>query len=239
MDEKSIPRKGSKDMWNAFMAKGAKYSYNDIPLCPNTAGEIPESVITYSEAISIYNREIRSKHSNFHDNSYVCFYEDDYKFDGRDGIWFNPRKAKRILDHFEGIIAPDFSTCLDFPRPIRMWNYYRMNTFGYWYGVLCKKKVIPNVRWNEPSSFMFCFDGIRNDESMVAIGTVGSSLKYRSSHDNFSWGYEYLIDEKHPKAILIYGGIPEKFREYAEKNSVKILRYPSKTERHFRRAKNV
>ena len=30
-------RNGLQDMWNAFMVKGAKFSANDIPLCPTTA----------------------------------------------------------------------------------------------------------------------------------------------------------------------------------------------------------
>lgn len=35
-------RKSNKDMWNAFMVKGASFSKNDIPLCPTTAVEVPK-----------------------------------------------------------------------------------------------------------------------------------------------------------------------------------------------------
>ena len=30
---------------------------------------------------------------------------------------------------YSGIIAPDFSTYSDFPKPLKLWNIYRMNAF--------------------------------------------------------------------------------------------------------------
>jgi len=99
------PRPGCKDMWNAFMVRGAEFSPNDIPLCPTTAKALPKDIITYSEAVTIYRKKIRED-ARFHDDSFVCFYEDDRRFDGRDGIWFSPRRACSILSHFEGIVPP-------------------------------------------------------------------------------------------------------------------------------------
>ena len=52
-------RKSNKDMWNAFMVKGASFSKNDIPLCPTTAVEVPKKVISYKEARTIYKKEIK------------------------------------------------------------------------------------------------------------------------------------------------------------------------------------
>ena len=51
---KSQIRKNCKDIWNAFMVKGATFSKNDIPLCPTTAVEVPKKVISYKEARTIY-----------------------------------------------------------------------------------------------------------------------------------------------------------------------------------------
>lgn len=52
-------RRNSKDIWNAFMVKGATFSKNDIPICPTTAKEVPNEVISYRTAKSIYRKETR------------------------------------------------------------------------------------------------------------------------------------------------------------------------------------
>ena len=49
-------RAGCKDVWNAFMVRGAKWSPNDIPLCPTTAKVIPENVISFAEAKTLCNK---------------------------------------------------------------------------------------------------------------------------------------------------------------------------------------
>ena len=55
-----IIRKGCKDVWNSYFVIDADYE-NDIPCCPNT-GSIPEKIITWEEAVTIYNKNIKSKH---------------------------------------------------------------------------------------------------------------------------------------------------------------------------------
>ena len=39
-------RRGCKDVWNAFMVRGAVYSPNDIPYCPTTAVSLPVSIVS-------------------------------------------------------------------------------------------------------------------------------------------------------------------------------------------------
>lgn len=228
------PRNGCRDIWNAFMVEGARMSEHDIPLCPTTADSLPGEVIAYSEAITIYRREIREDR-DFRCDAFVCFYEDDCRFDGRNGIWSSPGRAYRVLSHFGGIIAPDFSTYLDFPLPLRMWNYYRMNAFGYWYGEICGKRVIANARWNGPESFDYCFDGIREGESIVAIGTVASGLRSRENWSYFREGLELLIEAKKPKALLIYGSAPEGIFDPVRERGIEVVRYLSRTDRNLRK----
>lgn len=129
---RTVTRAGLRDIWNAFMVKGAAFSKNGIPFCPNTTSQIPESLITYDEAVQIYNQELRRKNKYFHSQSFVCFFIDDYKFDNPSGIWFRWKLAQKILEHFEGIITPDFSTYQDFPLPLKLFATYKMRTFGYW-----------------------------------------------------------------------------------------------------------
>ena len=137
-------RKGCKDVWNAFMVRGAKFSANDIPICPTIVKNIPEYLISCAQAKTIYNKCKRAGDKNFFENVFVHFYIDDYKFDGKSGIWFDYKKSAEIFQHFAGIITPDFSTYADFPEPLKIYNTYRMRAFGYWYGEIL---VINNVRW--------------------------------------------------------------------------------------------
>lgn len=38
-------RRNYKDIWNAFMMKGATFSKSDIPIYPTTAKEVPNEVV--------------------------------------------------------------------------------------------------------------------------------------------------------------------------------------------------
>ena len=79
-------RKGCKDVFNAYMCEGATFTQNDIPVCPTTAIAPPEDVVTWEEAKGIYKKQLRLKNNDFKHNAFVCFYIDDYKFDGPRGI---------------------------------------------------------------------------------------------------------------------------------------------------------
>ena len=43
--------------------------------------------------------------------TWVCFYEDDYKFEP---FWREPKKYLDLLGRFDGVVAPDFSLYADF-----------------------------------------------------------------------------------------------------------------------------
>ena len=194
----------SKDIENSFMVIGAKFTGNDIPYCPTTAQILPPQIISYAEAKTIYNQSLKRGDKNFKVDAFVHFYIDDEKFDGKNGIWFNPQKALNILGHFKGIITPDFSTYADFPEPIKIWNTYRMRAFGYWYGRLLGKSVINNVRWGSSETYRYCFDGIE-ENSIVAVGTLASGLRKLNNREFFSTGFFKMIDVLKPNTIVIYG----------------------------------
>ena len=99
------------------------------------------------------------KNEEYFFNAFVCFYMDDYKYDGIRGVWHDAVGALKVLRHFSGIITPDFSTCQDFPEPLKIYNTYRMRAFGHWAGE-SGISVINNVRWGTNESYRYCFDGI-------------------------------------------------------------------------------
>lgn len=103
-------RNGCKDIWNAYMCRGAVYGNHDIPYCPTTATALPNQVITWSEAKAIYKKQNTKSNHGFLEDAFVCWYEDDYKFDGQKGIWHDSDYTLKVLRHFAGVITPDFST---------------------------------------------------------------------------------------------------------------------------------
>ena len=219
-------RRNCKDIWNAFMVENAIFD-NDIPFCPTT-GDIPETIITWQEAIEIYRKELSHNNKYFTRSDYITFNLDDYKFDfGKYDIWMNPSKSLKIIKHFGGIITPDFSTYIDMPEPIKYYNTYRMRAFGFWC-TRCGIKVINNVRWDFTNNYQYCFSGIPKN-SIILIGTIASGLKHKFNRYLFEEGFKILIDKLHPIVILVYGSANYPCFYAAKEQGISIIQYKSKT----------
>lgn len=227
-------RKGLIDVWNAKMVESATFSKHDIPLCPTTATDIPKCLIGYDEAKTIHNKKNSLKQKDYHIDAFVHFYVDDSKFDGkRNSFWTYPDKVLEILKHFDGCICVDVSTYSDFPDPIKRWNYYRMNAFGYW---LTTKgiKVISNVRWNDKSTWHYCFDGNPHN-SMLCLGTIASGLKYKANYDMFHEGLLKMAEVLKPHTLLVYGSINYPCFDELKGMGITVVEYRSKTSEVYER----
>ena len=214
------------------MCEGASFSKNDIPFCPTTSSEIPRDLILWDDAKAIYKRRIHTEPS-FHCEAFVCFYMDDYKFDGPKGIWNNSIAALDILRHFSGAITPDFSTYQDFPEPVKIYNTYRMRAFGYWLG---KNgiSVINNVRWGTEETWKYCWDGI-SQNSIIAIGTVGGSPRRTVDRQRFITGFQEAIVVLSPKTILVYGSAKYPCFDEVKSKGITVLSFQSRTAKAFER----
>ena len=228
-------RKGCKDVFNAYMCEGANFTQNDIPMCPTTATSPPEDIVTWEEAKSIYKKQLRLKNENFKYSAFVCFYIDDYKFDGPRGIWHDSAHALKVLSHFAGVITPDFSTYQDFPEPLKIYNTYRMRVFGYW---LTTKgiAVINNVRWGTSETFRYCFDGIEKN-SIIAIGTVGGSPRKRIDRKRFEEGLNELEKTLKPHTIVVYGSANYPCFEELKNHGINIVSFSGQMAKAFERRK--
>ncbi len=225
-------RTGLEDIWNAFMLKGATFSSNDIPLCPSTATITPTQLISYDEAKTIHRKELRNKNPDYHVEAFIHFFIDDQKFDSkRNSIWTYPEKALEIIRHFSGIISPDFSTYADFPEPLKLWNYYRMNAFGYWIGTL-KIPVISNCRWGTEDTWQYCFDGNPHN-STVAIGTVGSGIRLLKNRSLFEKGLFRMVSVLQPHTIVVYGSANYACFDVLREQGIQIVSFPSQTSEAF------
>lgn len=232
--EKTILRKNCHDIWwNAFMVKFAKFCNKyDIPESPTTAKVLPKRIITYSEAKSIYRKELSKGNKDFFVDVFICFYEDDQNFDGTGGIWFKWKYGLRILSHFAGIITPDFSTYCDFPYFLRGWNTYRMRAYGFWFGSL-GYQVVNNVRWNTKESWKWCFLGIPKN-SIVCVGTVASNLKSIGHRPYFENGIREMIRVLSPKTILVYGSDRYPIFNEIRAMGIEVIPYMSRANAAFK-----
>lgn len=224
-------RSGLKDVWNAYLCKGASYTNHDIPMCPTRITDYPKEMITWDEAKRAH-KTLKRKDCDYFKDVFVCFYEDDYKFDGvRTSIWLYPWLAYRVLKHYKGIITPDFSTYQDFPYPLKLWNTFRMRAFGYWAGTQ-GLEVINNVRWGTPETYDYCFDGIERN-SVVAIGTVGGSPKRLVDRKRFEEGLDEMMKRLSPKTIIVYGSSKYPCFEKLRKSGVEIKTFKSATAKYY------
>jgi len=229
-------RNGLKTIWwHPELVEGAIFDELDIPFCPTTATTAPKKIITWIEAKAIYHNELRKGNINFLEDVFVCFYIDDYKFDTFRGIWFSSKKAFSILKHFKGIITPDFSTYIDFPFALKLWNTYRMRAFGYAAG---KEglEVINNIRGRINEDFSYCCNGIELN-SIIAIGTVGSGLKFLENRPQFeNWLFE-VVKRLKPKSIVVYGSANYSCFKLLKRQGIKIYEFESSTSRKFKERK--
>ena len=236
MSQNNKTRAGCKDIWNAFMCEGATFSANDIPFCPTTADVIPEQIIQWDEAKRLYKNALARKDPNFQCSAFVCFYMDDYKFDGPRGIWHDCTFVLKVLKHFAGAITPDFSTYQDFPEPIKEYNIYRMRVYGLWLG-RNGIKVINNVRWGTRETWRYCYDGVPRN-SMIAIGTVGGNPRKLVDRKRFEEGLIELVRVLHPHTIIIYGSANYPCFDKLAAQGIKIISYSSHTAFAFERRRS-
>lgn len=228
---KDAIRKGCKDVWNAFMVDGATFCDGDIPLCPTTATSLPHDMITWEEAETIYDQRMAAGDVDFHYDAFICFFLDDWKFDGRDGIWFDYKRTEQILRHFAGVVTPDFSTNQDFPRPWKSFNTYRMRAYGHWLGKL-GHQVINGVRWGTAETFTYCFEGIPK-RSVVCIGTVASGLRLIRNRPLFEEGLREMLRVLRPHTVIVYGSANYPPLRLLDEAGVHVIQFDSATNRRY------
>ena len=133
----------------------------------------------------------------------VHFFIDDYQFMR---LWKTPDTYLPMLQAFQAVCTPDFSTYTDFPLAVQVYNHYRKHWLGaYWqeHGI----KVIPTISWSDEASFAWCFDG-EPCGGMVAVSSVGTQGNKRSAQ-LFAAGYEEMKRRLNPSQIVLYGSTPE------------------------------
>lgn len=136
--------------------------------------------------------------SNLPRNTGVTFFIWDYQFER---VWNQPKRYADVLSRFEAVLEPDFSTYIDFPKAIQVFNHYRNQWVArYWQerGI----KVIPTIEWGTKDSYSWCFDGVPED-SVVAVSNVGCMSK-RENRRLFMDGWNEMLVRLQPRKILLF-----------------------------------
>ena len=190
-----------KTTWQLLEDNDKIFNEDGYLVCIPTKQSIPNKIISWTEARSIYKKTIQVD-KNFKIDAYVHFYIDDQCFDGPlKGIWMNPNEAYQILTHFAGIITVDYSTYQDFPIPIKQFAIYRMALSG----ILANKyhiEVINNLRldiFNSYSANYLPKGGI------IAIGTVASNMKSSFYKEVFTKQLDEYFSTNKFYAVIVFG----------------------------------
>lgn len=156
----------------------------------------------------------------------VHFFVKDYIFKA---IWNNMGRYTDTMSKFGCMTTPQFSAYLDYPRPLKLFNYYRSHAVGaYWqqHGLT----VIPSMYLGQyPSEYEWCFEGTPKHGS-VAVSTLGCG-KSKALRKLFCMGFEEMMKQVEPYNILWYG-------EYFEECRGDIFQIPSYNAERWRGKKS-
>lgn len=131
----------------------------------------------------------------------VHFYIDDYQFER---VWNAPWRYSKTFNEFGAVMSPDFSTYLDFPKAVRVFNHYRRHWCGaYWQAM--GATVIPTIEWGLPEDYDWCFDG-EPKGGIVAVSNVGI-MRDKELRTNYMRGYKEMLIRLQPKEVLMFGHI--------------------------------
>ena len=171
---------------------------NKVLFCPNHLIRFPEAM-----KLSHYSAGIH-------------FFIDDYRIEP---LWRSIDKYIPKLKKYSAVLSPDFSLLTDMSVAQQIWNTYRSRLVA---SVLQRMglTVIPTISWADARSFKFCFDGIEKG-GFVAVSTVGTQ-KYENDRKLFSDGIKQMLTVLSPRAIIIYGNLPE--YDFGE---MKIFHFPA------------
>lgn len=141
-------------------------------------------------------------------NGTAHFFLDDYRFER---CFKNPDSQIEELKKYTGVLSPDFSMYLNYPKALQIWQVYRNRwCAAYWQSLGIK--VIPTISWSDETSYEYAFLGVEKNFT-VAIATVGV-LNDKHAQALFMQGFEEMIQRLEPKQILIYGNVLQELDGY-------------------------
>ncbi|MDO4848359.1 MAG: DUF4417 domain-containing protein [Coriobacteriia bacterium] len=203
----------ARDVFHAFLIEGASFSEEwEMPrLAP-----VPNGILPPSELVA-FSRAQEEKLPGA--GRTVHFFEDDFRFER---IWNEPKKYLARLLEFDSIIMPDFSTCIDFPKPLKMWEAYRNLSLASWLqrqGAI----VYPNARHQPGCDWL-----IESLPRQSVIAVCGRCLIQNvEERRRFVRDLRTTIDMLEPSGIVYYGSDSHNVLDYPRALGIKLWTYPA------------
>lgn len=201
-----------RDTLNLALLEGVEFTIDsEMPIlrAVSPAKGHPVALLPFSVAMN-------PKGDNF--DCFVHFYEDDCEFTR---LWNRPEAYLPRLSKFSGVIMPDFSTCWDFPEPLKRWSAWRSQLLAAW----MQKNgltVIPNARHQPGCDFLI--EG-QPHNSVIAICGRGVT-KNRRERKLFLRDVRETVDRLEPTAIVYYGSEKYGAMDYPRKLGIPVWSYP-------------
>lgn len=217
---KKEENKGFKDTFNFHMLENINlYGKYEVPYIPKYDGPIPKKIISYIKTTA-------------HPNEYFMhFYLYDYRFDGKNGVWYgcqkDSAKIKSLLEKLKkycGVISTDFSIYVDLPLAAQIWNIYRDRVMCMWlrkHGL----NVIFNLRWGDFRTYDLVFSGIEK-HGIIAVGSHGL-IKHPENRQIFMDGFKEMIKRIEPSHLIIYGPCTSEMEQICKKHSIQVTQFDS------------
>lgn len=190
------------DGFNPELADGARFEgiFQFPAIEPLREIAYPKYLVPFSERNKITNPA----------EAFVVFFEHDDKFAD---IIRNPDAYIDDLARFAGVISPDNSLYRDIPLACQVANIYRNRLIGSYLqrrGIM----VIPNLRWGDERTYCkelfgeaIAFSSAPK-YSVVAVGCYGC-IRGEENKKYFIDGFLAMLDDLEPKAVIIYGKLPD------------------------------
>lgn len=142
------------------------------------------------------------------EGSGVHFFLDDYRFER---LWSNPDAYLPMLTKCGAVLSPDFSTYVDWPMAVQVYNHWRK----HWLGAYLQSRgctVVPTISWGDLTSHRWCFDG-EPCGGIVAVGSRGCNAD-PEVREAFNAGFEAMVERLNPEAVWAFGGRMEVYDRY-------------------------
>ena len=199
----------NKDVFHAWMLDGLEFSKPwDMPKL-RAVDAHPSALVPFSVAMA----------KEWDDYSCaVHFFEDDFRFER---MWNNPRKYLEKLSRFEVVIMTDYSTSIDFPRPLKMWNAYRNQLLGAWLQAQ-GLDVIPSALHQPGCDWLL--EGIPRHSTISVCGR--GHTKDVVERRRFIRDLRSTVDTLEPTAIVYYGSDCHGVMDYPRALGIPVWVYP-------------
>lgn len=163
------------------------------PLPPIRGGEkVPECLISITDL----------KKTNW-PGAFVHSFKDDYKFDTRNGVWYDTTRLIRTLKtKMMGILTPDLSTYSDSHPAICLWNLFRSRLIGY-EAEVAGVPVVATIMWWDDESVDFALQGLCPGR-VYAVSTIDAA-RSREDREIFGKRIRHVCSILRPPTLLVYG----------------------------------